>query len=42
MTGYKPNIKDIDIIVEWLSKHDPDNANEEIAKKMLIDLRLSA
>lgn len=41
MTGYKPSKKDIEAIVVWLEKYDPDNANEDVAKQMLIDLKLS-
>ncbi len=41
MTGYKPTKNDVQLLINWLKEHDPENANEEVAKQMLVDLKLS-
>ncbi len=40
MTGYMPTDEDIEKMVRDLEKNDPDNANPEYARKMLIRMKL--
>lgn len=40
MTGYMPTDEDIAAMVRDLEKKDPDNANPEYARQMLIRMKL--
>lgn len=41
MSGYEITDQDIQSVVKWLKDRDPENANEEFAKEMLLSLKLS-
>lgn len=40
MTGYMPTDEDIAAMVRDLEKNDPENANPEYARQMLIKMKL--
>lgn len=40
MTGYMPTDEDIDAMVRELKQSDPENANPEYARQMLIRMKL--
>ena len=41
MNGYRLNDKDIDMMVNWLKAHHPENANEKYAASFLVGMKLS-
>lgn len=40
MTGYMPTEEDVATMVRDLEKNDPENANHEYARQMLIKMKL--
>lgn len=41
MSGYEITDQDIAVVVKWLKERDPDNANDEFAKEMLLAMKMS-
>lgn len=41
MSGYEITDQDIQSVVKWLKDRDPENANEEFAKEMLLAMKMS-
>lgn len=41
MSGYEITDQDVARVVNWLKDRDPDNANEEFAKEMLLAMKMS-